>query len=92
MAAENPSEYHELEAYLDQVGVGMGVMLGRRLSILIFACFVPPRLSGRSQPIGPSHTFPQALESYYEAKDDPACPFHGWKKSAQGKLVMEPWC
>jgi phenylpropionate dioxygenase-like ring-hydroxylating dioxygenase large terminal subunit len=39
-----------------------------------------------------SHTFSQALESYYEAKDDPACPFHGWKKSAQGKLVMEPWC
>lgn len=34
----------------------------------------------------------QELKSYYEAKNDPACPFTGWRVVPNKGKVMEPWC
>eukprot|EP00055_Hartaetosiga_balthica_P016693 m.106548 g.106548 ORF g.106548 m.106548 type:complete len:584 (+) comp9155_c5_seq1:2-1753(+) len=33
----------------------------------------------------------KVLESYFQASDDPACPFNGWKNTANGPVMM-PWC
>jgi hypothetical protein len=31
------------------------------------------------------------LSTFFQAADDPACPFKAWTRTPQG-VVMQPWC